>query len=174
MFQHHKKLRKQLKENLNEQIILEYLKAENTQESVAKKFNVDDQTVANIRKTAKMQDFEFQPLLYNIWNTSKEENAIKHFGLFPEMTQKKVADKVGYDQSIFSDLIKKNMENCNSAEFHKSLNFTPSEIKAGSLSFFLFHCHTLVGYFLLSIYSIIIIDNLITTITINDTATAKL
>jgi len=76
---------KQLKESLNEQIILEYLKAENTQEQVAKQFNVDDQTVANIRKTAKMQDFEFTPFLYNIWNTSKDDNSVKHFGLFPEI-----------------------------------------------------------------------------------------
>ena len=74
-----------MKESLNEQILLEYLKAENTQEQVAEKFNVDDQTVANIRKTAKMQDFEFTPFLYNIWNTSKEDNSIKHFGLFPEI-----------------------------------------------------------------------------------------
>jgi hypothetical protein len=54
----------------------------------------------------------------------KEEEAISLY-LHAELTQKEVADKVGYDQSIISDLIKKNMENCKNAEFHKSLNFTP-------------------------------------------------
>ncbi len=41
------------------------------------------------------------------------------------MTQQQVAEIVGYDQSIISDIIKKNMENCKSAEFHKTLDFTP-------------------------------------------------
>ncbi len=40
----------------------------------------------NYCKSAEFhKSLNFQPFLYNIWNTSKEDNSIKHFGLFPEI-----------------------------------------------------------------------------------------
>jgi len=54
----------------------------------------------------------------------KEEEAINLY-LHAELTQKEVADKVGIAQTTFSDTLKEFTENCNSAEFVKTLDFTP-------------------------------------------------
>jgi ParB-like chromosome segregation protein Spo0J len=54
----------------------------------------------------------------------KEEEAISLY-LHAELTQKEVADKVGVTQQTISNRIDENTKYCNSAEFGKSLNFTP-------------------------------------------------
>ena len=65
-----------------------YLKAWNTQESIADSVGVDKATISRIINslqkaiTVEMQQ-NFKPLLYNIWNTPKQDNDRKHFGAFP-------------------------------------------------------------------------------------------
>ena len=66
-----------------------YLKAWNTQESIADILGISKDTVSDIvNKSEKrqMSDFRqtFKPLLYNIWNLPKQDNDRKHFGAFPE------------------------------------------------------------------------------------------
>jgi len=63
-----------------------------TQQEVADRIGVDPKSITNYLekwKNCKNADIpqiaNFQPFLYNIWNTFKEENATKHFGLFPEI-----------------------------------------------------------------------------------------
>lgn len=77
---------KQLKQEKEEEAISLYLHAELTQKDVAERIGLSEAEMSRILqncKNAKMEDFT--PFLYNIWNTSKEENATKHFGLFPEI-----------------------------------------------------------------------------------------
>ena len=47
---------------------------------IAKDFSINNQTVANILKSAKLPKIEFSPFLYNIWNSPKD-NAMAHFGM---------------------------------------------------------------------------------------------
>ena len=80
---------KQLKQEKEEEAISLYLHAELTQQEVADRIGVSVSTInENIKKFENCKNAEienFQPFLYNIWNTSKEDNSIKHFGLFPEV-----------------------------------------------------------------------------------------
>ena len=84
---------KQLKEQKEEEAINLYLHAELTQKEVADKVGVSQQQIADIIKEFTIncnsaeygKSLNFQPFLYNIWNTSKEDNQTKHFGLFPEI-----------------------------------------------------------------------------------------
>jgi predicted DNA-binding protein (UPF0251 family) len=80
---------KQLKEQKEEEAIALYLHAELTQKDVAERIGVSEGYIAEILKNCKNAKYEeikdFKPILYNIWNTSKEDNSIKHFGLFPEV-----------------------------------------------------------------------------------------
>lgn len=80
---------KQLKQEKEEEAISLYLHAELTQKDVAEEIGVSEGYINEILKNCKNAENEeiknFQPFLYNIWNTSKEDNSIKHFGLFPEV-----------------------------------------------------------------------------------------
>lgn len=83
------------KEERDRKIIELYLKAENTLESVAEIISVPKMTVSDIVKKYekdKVGDFvqNFTPLLYNIWNTPKQDNDRKHFGAFPEVFMENV------------------------------------------------------------------------------------
>jgi hypothetical protein len=67
-----------------------YLRAWNTQEAVAEAVDVTQPTVAGVVNSIKkdqLTDFykSFEPLLYNIWNLPKQDNARAHFGAFPEL-----------------------------------------------------------------------------------------
>ena len=78
------------KEERNRRIVDLYLKAWNTQESIADILGVNQMTISNIvdsNKNRQMSDFikTFKPLLYNIWNLPKQDNDRKHFGAFPEL-----------------------------------------------------------------------------------------
>ena len=76
-----------LKEQRDIDIVNMYLKAENTMESIAKEFNVTQPLIQNIIKNNKtVNNYNLlNPLLYNIWNTPKQDNDRKHFGAFPEI-----------------------------------------------------------------------------------------
>lgn len=78
------------KEERNRKIVDLYLKAWNTQESIADILGVPQQTVADIVKNTEKRHLSnfgetFKPLLYNIWNLQKQDNERKHFGAFPEL-----------------------------------------------------------------------------------------
>ena len=51
--------------------------------------NIDQKTVTNIfenlRKNSTFGKIPQKLFLYNIWNTPKQDNAISHFGAFPEV-----------------------------------------------------------------------------------------
>jgi len=79
-----------LKAERDRKIIELYLKAWNTQESVAEVIGVGVSTINDIiNKFKKRHLLEseniFKPFIYNIWNTSKQDNERKHFGAFPEV-----------------------------------------------------------------------------------------
>lgn len=79
--------KKQLDDERNEKIIQLYLKCW-TQQRIADEVGVDQKTVTNIldsfRKNGKIAEIpNFQPFIYNIWNTTKLENEAEHFGSFP-------------------------------------------------------------------------------------------
>jgi DNA-binding XRE family transcriptional regulator len=79
-----------MKETRNRKICDLYLKAHNTQEQIANITGVPKQTINDIiEKSEKRICSEFgqtfTPLLYNIWNTPKQDNERKHFGAFPEV-----------------------------------------------------------------------------------------
>ena len=78
------------KEDRDRHVVELYLKAWNTQESIADSVGVLRQTITNIINNAKKRQLSeigknFKPLLYNIWNTPKQDNDRKHFGAFPEV-----------------------------------------------------------------------------------------
>lgn len=76
------------KEERDRKIVELYLKAWNTQESIAEIMGIEQKTVSNvISKNGQLSEFtkDFKPLLYNIWNTQKQDNDRKHFGAFPEI-----------------------------------------------------------------------------------------
>ncbi len=79
--------RKALEEERNRKIIELYLRAWNTQESIADMFGITQQVVSNIiTKNDQMVEIckDFEPPLYNIWNLKKQDNATdSHFGSFP-------------------------------------------------------------------------------------------
>lgn len=81
---------KAAKEERDRRIVELYLRAWNTQQSIADILGVPRETVRDVvdggekrhlSKSAK----DFSPLLYNIWNTPKQDNDRKHFGAFPEV-----------------------------------------------------------------------------------------
>ena len=79
--------RKALEEERNRKIIELYLRAWNTQQSIADMFGIDQATVARIvMQIVQMDEMhkDFEPPIYNIWNLNKQDNAIdSHFGSFP-------------------------------------------------------------------------------------------
>jgi len=79
--------REALKDERDRQIVDSYLKAENTQQVLSKKFNVPQQTIADVIKNTEKRKIteigkDFNPLIYNIWNTPKGKTT-EHFGAFP-------------------------------------------------------------------------------------------
>jgi len=80
---------KQLKQEKEEEAISLYLHAELTQRDVAEQIGISlgqfNEMFTNCKNAKNEQITNFKPFLYNIWNTSKEDNSIKHFGLFPEV-----------------------------------------------------------------------------------------
>lgn len=80
---------KAAKEERDRRIVELYLRAWNTQESIADVLGVDSkQTVSNIVDSSKKRQLSefgqaFSPLIYNIWNLPKQDNDRKHFGAFP-------------------------------------------------------------------------------------------
>lgn len=83
-----KKRREEEKEQQKKSIVDAYLKAWNTQESVADEYGVTHPTVRSIVENVKNStcgEFykTFKPYLYNIWNLDKQDNERKHFGAFP-------------------------------------------------------------------------------------------
>jgi DNA modification methylase len=82
--------RKSMKEERNRRIVDLYLKAWNTQQSIADILGVNQDTISEIVKStekSQMQIFreDFSPLLYSVWNLQKQDNERKHFGAFPEL-----------------------------------------------------------------------------------------
>ena len=81
--------RKALEEERNRKIVELYLRAWNTQQSIADMFGVAHNTVYTIVdnfKNAHLGEIEadFEPPIYNIWKLNKQDNATKsHFGSFP-------------------------------------------------------------------------------------------
>ena len=75
---------KQLKEQKEAEVLSLYLKCFNTVE-IAEKLGISDETVRLIIKNqeiADMQKIGFEPELYNIWNSHKD-NQTTHFGNVP-------------------------------------------------------------------------------------------
>jgi len=74
-------------EKQNRKIFELYLRAWNTQQSIADVLGVAQKTISNvISNNAKIDEStkDFKPLLYNIWNTNKQDNNTgSHFGSFP-------------------------------------------------------------------------------------------
>lgn len=84
-----KKQREDEKEERDRKIVDLYLKCF-TQEEIAKRLGVTHPTVLSVVENVKnsaLGEFynSFKPLLYNIWNTPKQDNERKHFGAFPEI-----------------------------------------------------------------------------------------
>ena len=83
-----KSKRESLKEERDRLILEEYLRAWNTQEMLAEKFNLSRKAISDIlcslsKNTKTTQDFS--PYLYNIWNLQKVENKSNYFGAFPQV-----------------------------------------------------------------------------------------
>ena len=77
--------RENAKAEQERQILDIYLRAWNTQESIAKEFKISQKNVSDILSkfcTDAKNTKEFKPFLYNIWNTPKG-NETDHFGSFP-------------------------------------------------------------------------------------------
>jgi hypothetical protein len=79
--------RQTLEEERNRRIIELYLRAFNTQQSIADIFGISVQTISNIisnyGESAEIGK-DFKPPIYNIWNLQKQDNATdSHFGSFP-------------------------------------------------------------------------------------------
>ncbi|MBF0555089.1 MAG: hypothetical protein HQK96_11140 [Nitrospirae bacterium] len=80
--------RKDLEEHRNKLIISEYLRAWNTQEAIAEKFELTQKTVSNIidnfRKNGNLAEStkNFNPYLYSIWSLKNGDDK-SHFGAFP-------------------------------------------------------------------------------------------
>lgn len=67
-----KEKRKSLKEKRDKQIISEYLRGWNTQESIAEMFGLTQVGIKKIITNNKnIKSYNFSPLIYNIWNTPK-------------------------------------------------------------------------------------------------------
>jgi len=82
--------RKAAKQERDRRIVDLYLKAWNSQESIAEILGVDQKTITNIidvRKKRNIAEFPktFEPMLYAIWKQHKQDNDRKHFGAFPEV-----------------------------------------------------------------------------------------
>jgi len=79
--------RKAIEEERNRKIIELYLRAWNTQQSIADMFGIDQATVARIvMQIVQMHEMhkDFEPPIYNIWNLNKQDNVTdSHFGSFP-------------------------------------------------------------------------------------------
>ncbi len=73
------------KERENEAINL-YLQAELTQKEVAERIGLSEAEISRILQNCKFTEMEdFSPFLYNLWNSSKGNNEISHFGQFPQI-----------------------------------------------------------------------------------------
>jgi len=83
--------RKALDDERNRKILELYLKAINTQQSIANSLSIDQKLVSRIidkfSQNRQMHDMtkEFKPILYNIWNSHKQDNAVDYFGAFPQV-----------------------------------------------------------------------------------------
>jgi len=80
---------KAAKEERNRQIIELYLRAWNTQETIAGLLGMTQRAIGIIvenRKNGQVSDFSktFKPILYNVWNLAKQDNERSYFGAFPE------------------------------------------------------------------------------------------
>ena len=79
--------RKALDEERNRKILELYLRAWNTQQSIADMFGLTKQAVSEIlSKIGQLSEIlqDFNPPIYNIWNLQKQDNATdSHFGSFP-------------------------------------------------------------------------------------------
>lgn len=83
--------RDSLKDERNRKILNDYLHAWTTQEMLAEKYGLTKKAISDIvNNLCNNTDFRettqtFKPILYNIWNTPKQDNARKYFGAFPEV-----------------------------------------------------------------------------------------
>jgi len=78
------------KEERERRIIDLYLKAWNTQQSIADILGVPRQTVTDTINFAEKRHLsifgkDFSPIIYSVWNLPKQDNDRKHFGAFPEL-----------------------------------------------------------------------------------------
>lgn len=74
------------KEERNRRIIELYLKAEYTQQMIGEIVGLDRSIITKMVQKLQLQEMHIDnPLLYNIWNLSKQDNDRKHFGAFPEL-----------------------------------------------------------------------------------------
>jgi len=79
---------KAAKEDRDRRIVDLYLKAWNTQRSIADLLGVDRLIVTRLVEDVQkrqMSEMNITPLLYSIWNLPKQDNERKHFGAFPEL-----------------------------------------------------------------------------------------
>ncbi len=66
-----------------------YLRAWNTQQSIADAVDVDQsvvsRTIDNFMQNGQMSELHktFKPFLYNIWNHKEQDEDTSHFGAFP-------------------------------------------------------------------------------------------
>jgi DNA modification methylase len=83
--------RKDLEEERNRLIIDLYLKAENTQESIAGRLNIPQRTISHVieifSKNGNLAEIakNFTPYLYTIWTQNKQDKETSHFGAFPNI-----------------------------------------------------------------------------------------
>jgi hypothetical protein len=78
------------KEERDHKVFEMYLRAWNTQQSIADMMGIGIATVnETIKKFEKVpgnySEQNFNPFLYNIWNTPKQDNSVSYFGAFPEI-----------------------------------------------------------------------------------------
>lgn len=82
-----KNKREQLEEDRNRKILELYLRAWNTQQSIADIFGLTQQAINKIFTTFTKSGEsckDFEPFIYDIWNLKKQDNATtSHFGSFP-------------------------------------------------------------------------------------------
>ena len=93
-------------ENLKELHARELLKLQpgcnliSIEQSIADVLGVPQNTISvlidKIIKNGQMSDFDktFEPFLYNIWNTPKQDNQVKHFGAFPEIFMENLSQMI--------------------------------------------------------------------------------
>lgn len=86
-----KKKREAIKEERDRKIMELYLRAWNTQESIADILDIPQQTISRVIETFTQNeeifkmDKSFEPYIYNIWNLKSADKETSHFGYFPEI-----------------------------------------------------------------------------------------